>query len=114
MSAEKTPSIQATPTEEGIKSEPQTPLSPDQPATSQTITEKANESSPAPSESKDVESQAPPPPPYHIFSRARKRQMVYIVSVAALFSPLSSNIYFPALGRISRVRNDYSYQSVNV
>ncbi|KAL2013539.1 hypothetical protein VTN00DRAFT_1064 [Thermoascus crustaceus] len=94
MSSEKTPSIQATPME-GIKSEPQTPSSPDQPATSQTITEKADES-------KDVESQAPPPPPYHVFNHARKRQMVYIVSVAALFSPLSSNIYFPALGRISR------------
>jgi hypothetical protein len=29
---------------------------------------------------------------------------VYIVSLAGLFSPLSSNIYFPALGQISKVR----------
>lgn len=41
--------------------------------------------------------------PYHVFSRRRKKHMVYIVSLAALFSPLSSNIYFPALGDISQV-----------
>ncbi|KAK6607056.1 major facilitator superfamily transporter [Botrytis cinerea] len=40
-------------------------------------------------------------PPYHIFSMAKKRQLVYIVSLAGLFSPLSSNIYFPALKEIS-------------
>jgi hypothetical protein len=33
--------------------------------------------------------------PYHVFTLAKKRQMVYIVSLAGLFSPLSSNIYFP-------------------
>lgn len=44
-----------------------------------------------------------PEPPYHIFTLARKKQMVYIVSLAGLFSPLSSNIYFPALGQISKV-----------
>ncbi|KAH8689006.1 major facilitator superfamily domain-containing protein [Talaromyces proteolyticus] len=43
--------------------------------------------------------------PYHIFSRKRKKQMVYIVSFAALFSPLSSNIYFPALGDVSKKLN---------
>jgi len=42
-------------------------------------------------------------PPYHVFSLAKKKQMVYIVSLAGLFSPLSSNIYFPALGQISKV-----------
>ncbi|OGM51061.1 hypothetical protein ABOM_000292 [Aspergillus bombycis] len=42
------------------------------------------------------------PPVYHIFSRSRKLEMVVIVSLAAIFSPLSSNIYFPALGDISR------------
>ncbi|QSZ30773.1 hypothetical protein DSL72_000331 [Monilinia vaccinii-corymbosi] len=40
-------------------------------------------------------------PPYHIFSISKKRQLVYIVSLAGLFSPLSSNIYFPALKEIS-------------
>jgi hypothetical protein len=38
-----------------------------------------------------------------VFSLAKKKQMVYIVSLAGLFSPLSSNIYFPALGQISKV-----------
>jgi hypothetical protein len=45
-----------------------------------------------------------PEPPYHVFSLAKKKQMVYIVSLAGLFSPLSSNTYFPALGQISKVR----------
>lgn len=55
------------------------------------------------SDSINLESQIPSPPPYHVFSRSRKLQMVYIVSLAAIFSPLSSNIYFPALGLISKV-----------
>ena len=45
-----------------------------------------------------------PETPYHVFSMTQKRLLVYIVSLAGLFSPLSSNIYFPALGAISRVR----------
>ncbi|KAK5651635.1 hypothetical protein OQA88_11810 [Cercophora sp. LCS_1] len=40
-------------------------------------------------------------PPYHVFSRRKKWQLVIIVSLAGLFSPLSSNIYFPALGAIA-------------
>ncbi|KAK4465085.1 major facilitator superfamily domain-containing protein [Cladorrhinum samala] len=39
--------------------------------------------------------------PYHVFSRREKWCAVWIVSLAGLFSPLSSNIYFPALGDIS-------------
>ncbi|OOO03993.1 major facilitator superfamily MFS_1 [Aspergillus oryzae] len=42
---------------------------------------------------------------HHIFSRRKKLQMVCIVSMAAIFSPLSSNIYFPALGEVSRSLN---------
>ncbi|GLI79722.1 nuclear aminoacylation-dependent tRNA export pathway component [Penicillium ochrochloron] len=57
------------------------------------------------SDSINLESQIPKPPPYHVFSRSRKMQMVYIVSLAAIFSPLSSNIYFPALGLISKELN---------
>lgn len=60
------------------------------------------------SDSINLESQIPKPAPYHVFSRSRKLQMVYIVSLAAIFSPLSSNIYFPALGLISKVLNYYS------
>ncbi|RFU32908.1 hypothetical protein B7463_g3431, partial [Scytalidium lignicola] len=41
--------------------------------------------------------------PYHVFSAAKKKQLVYIVSLAGLFSPLSSNIYFPALSQIATV-----------
>lgn len=33
-----------------------------------------------------------PEPPYHVFTLAKKKQLVYIVSLAGLFSPLSSNI----------------------
>jgi hypothetical protein len=44
-----------------------------------------------------------PEPPYHVFTLAKKKQLVYIVSLAGLFSPLSSNIYFPALGQIATV-----------
>ncbi|KAH8810812.1 major facilitator superfamily domain-containing protein [Xylogone sp. PMI_703] len=42
-----------------------------------------------------------PEPPYHIFTTSKKKQLVYIVSLAGLFSPLSSNIYFPALKQIA-------------
>lgn len=55
------------------------------------------------SNSFNLEKQDPPSPPYHVFTRSRKLQMVCIVSLAAIFSPLSSNIYFPALGTISKV-----------
>lgn len=47
-----------------------------------------------------------PEPPYHVFTLAKKKQLVYIVSLAGLFSPLSSNIYFPALGQIATVRQN--------
>ncbi|KAH6853111.1 major facilitator superfamily domain-containing protein [Chaetomium sp. MPI-CAGE-AT-0009] len=40
-------------------------------------------------------------PPYHVFTSQKKWQLVYIVSLAGLFSPLSSNIYFPTLGDIA-------------
>ncbi|PYH88443.1 MFS general substrate transporter [Aspergillus ellipticus CBS 707.79] len=44
-------------------------------------------------------------PPHHIFTRSRKLEMVCIVSLAAIFSPLSSNIYFPALDEVSKSLN---------
>ncbi|KAJ5576066.1 hypothetical protein N7535_002992 [Penicillium sp. DV-2018c] len=49
----------------------------------------------------NLESQTKPEPPYHVFSRPRKLLIVCIVSFAAIFSPLSSNIYFPAIAEIS-------------
>ncbi|KAE8145243.1 MFS general substrate transporter [Aspergillus avenaceus] len=48
-----------------------------------------------------LETQAPPSTAYHVFGRSRKLQMVLLVSMAAIFSPLSSNIYFPALEVVS-------------
>lgn len=49
--------------------------------------------SPSPSE---------PQAPYHILSYKQKWNLVIFVSLAASFSPLSSNIYFPAIDTISR------------
>ncbi|KAJ5149143.1 hypothetical protein N7448_000721 [Penicillium atrosanguineum] len=57
---------------------------------------------PSSSSSINLESQIPKSTTYHVFTRSRKLQMVCIVSLAAIFSPLSSNIYFPALGIISK------------
>jgi hypothetical protein len=37
------------------------------------------------------------------FTKNEKRRLVYFVSLAAMFSPLSSNIYFPAMNSIARV-----------
>ncbi|KAK7398593.1 hypothetical protein QQX98_012030 [Neonectria punicea] len=39
--------------------------------------------------------------PFHVFSQAQKWNIVYLVSLAGSFSPLSSNIYFPAINTIS-------------
>lgn len=39
--------------------------------------------------------------PYHIFHKKQKWLLVYLVSLAAMFSPLSSNIYFPAIDTIA-------------
>ncbi|CAI7647134.1 unnamed protein product [Penicillium glandicola] len=58
-----------------------------------------------PAESINIESQAPAPPPYHVFPRSRKLLMVIVVSFAAIFSPLSSNIYFPALSDVAEELN---------
>ena len=55
------------------------------------------------SSSASVYSSEKPEPPYHVFTLAKKKQLVYIVSLAGLFSPLSINIYFPALGQIATV-----------
>lgn len=50
-----------------------------------------------------LESEGPFDPPHHVFSKARKKRLVFLVSLAAMFSPLSSNIYFPALDTIANV-----------
>ena len=40
-------------------------------------------------------------PPFSVFSVREKRFIVIMASLAALFSPLSANIYFPALNTLS-------------
>lgn len=42
-------------------------------------------------------------PPYHVFSHKKKKKIMYLAATAGMFSSLSANIYFPALGQISRV-----------
>lgn len=42
--------------------------------------------------------------PFHIFNRRQKWFVVVIIGIAGLFSGLSSNIYFPSLDAIARVR----------
>jgi multidrug resistance protein len=42
-----------------------------------------------------------PPPPYSVFSAWEKRFIVFMVSVASFFSPVSANIYFPALNSLA-------------
>lgn len=49
-----------------------------------------------------------PEPPYHVFSNKRKWTVVVMIGVAGLFSGLSSNIYFPALDAIAKVRDRFS------
>jgi hypothetical protein len=44
--------------------------------------------------------------PYHVFSRGQKWLLVAIIGVAGLFSGLSSNIYFPSLDAIAKVRSN--------
>lgn len=51
---------------------------------------------PGPSPSPDPEA------PYHILSNKQKWNLVIFISLAAAFSPLSSNIYFPAVDTISK------------
>lgn len=43
-----------------------------------------------------------PAPPYSRFTKAQKRLIVFIVTFAATFSPLSSFIFFPAIKTLSQ------------
>jgi hypothetical protein len=44
-----------------------------------------------------------PEPPYHVFSDKKQKLLLLLASIAGVFSSLSSNIYFPALGIIANV-----------
>ncbi|KAK3498705.1 major facilitator superfamily domain-containing protein [Neurospora crassa] len=54
-----------------------------------------------------INSSGLPEPPYHVFTKKKKRLVTGIIAVAGLFSPLSSNIYFPALGAIANVSHPF-------
>lgn len=41
---------------------------------------------------------------YHVFTQRQKWKVVLMIGLAGLFSGLSSNIYFPSLDVISKVR----------
>ncbi|KAH9205326.1 major facilitator superfamily domain-containing protein [Leptodontidium sp. 2 PMI_412] len=43
-----------------------------------------------------------PPLPYHAFDLAKKKGIVYLMAIVGVLTPLSTFIYFPALGDISR------------
>ena len=46
---------------------------------------------------------------YHIFEKREKWGVVAMIGVAGLFSGLSSNIYFPSLDAIAKVRSYTSF-----
>lgn len=45
--------------------------------------------------------EAPTTPQYSIFTRSQKRYIVFLAAFAGFFSPLSANIYFPALNTLA-------------
>ncbi len=45
-----------------------------------------------------------PPPPYHAFDDKKKKGIMYLMAIVGVLTPLSTFIYFPVLGDISRVR----------
>ncbi|KAJ4393952.1 hypothetical protein N0V93_003169 [Gnomoniopsis smithogilvyi] len=58
-------------------------------------------------------SPTPPEEPYHLFDKRKKWFLVVTISMAGLFSGLSSNIYFPSLDAIAKDLN-VSLQDVNL
>lgn len=82
---------------------PRTPESPDVERSTEFFDDKERFDSAVTSSANSVYKREVEEIPYHVFSISKKRQLVYIVSLAGLFSPLSSNIYFPALKEISTV-----------
>lgn len=63
--------------------------------------EKANGQTEPEDPSQEQEEQQPPEPPFSIFTPGERRFIVVMASLAALFSPLSANIYYPALNTLS-------------
>ncbi|KAH8165582.1 hypothetical protein CIB48_g2659 [Xylaria polymorpha] len=65
------------------------------------VSEKALEEGPPPILQSSSQANAEEPIPQTIFRPWEKRVLVFMVSLAGFFSPISANIYFPALNSIS-------------
>ena len=63
--------------------------------------EKADSRTESEQQEQETEEQPTQEPPFSVFSIREKRFIVIIASLAALFSPLSANIYYPALNTLS-------------
>jgi hypothetical protein len=44
-----------------------------------------------------------PPPPYHAFDKRKKKGVMYLMAIVGVLTPLSTFIYFPVLGDVSKV-----------
>ncbi|CEJ57865.1 Putative Citrate synthase [Penicillium brasilianum] len=55
-----------------------------------------------PVETTSLLSHASPQKPYSVFSNTQKRLIILVAAIASTFSPLSANIYFPALSSIAK------------
>ncbi|TAQ86947.1 hypothetical protein B7494_g4729 [Chlorociboria aeruginascens] len=67
--------------------------------------EKTSQLSCSPAESSGDTTPEPAPPPYSHFTKTQKRLIVSLVTFAAVFSPLSSFIFFPAVDALSASLN---------
>lgn len=63
--------------------------------------------------SQELEGQQPPEPPFSILSPSEKGFFIVIASLAALFSPLSASIYYPALNTLSEALHE-SLSKINL
>ena len=61
----------------------------------------------------DDDSSPAPAPQYSQFTKIQKRSIVFIITFAATFSPLSSFIFFPAINALS-VNLHVSVQKINL
>ena len=64
-------------------------------------------------ENQHVQNAERQPENFSVFTKAEKRAMVAVGSLAAFFSPLSSSIYFPALDTIATAL-DVSTSKINI
>ena len=69
-----------------------------------------------PTDDSELNNAEPPfdsPPAYSVFTRGERRMMMVLVGLAMLFSPLTANIYFPAMSKLE-ADLDTSAQLINL